>query len=330
MSQPSKSQQNADMHINRAASGWVSKKNYSLFVKLTSRVAMFLRQVMYIILGGFMTYISKTKQKVNHQKAIEQSLLDLTQELERKDQELERVTAFEDKFILMASHELKTPMTTILGNAQLLLRRVSKMPELSNELAGIRTAVERINGQTHHLNTLIDEILDLSSLRAGQTNLQVSVFNLAAMFSEIVEEQQVLTGHTIKLELANAPVMLEADSKRLSQVLVNLLDNAHKYSRIETTIKFSIEQLSEDVLFKVSDSGPGILKDQQPHIFEAFYRAPAVRESTKKGLGLGLTICKEIVERHHGYIWCESALDKGSTFFVRLPLHQNEQHYATK
>src|SRR5207244_2372059 len=116
------------------------------------------------------------------------------------------------------------------------------------------------------------------------------------------------------------PVMLEADRERLSQVVINLVSNAVKYSPEDCPVQVHVSQHDEEASIQVCDGGPGIPLDQQTRIFEPFYRTPTVQCSSKRGLGLGLTICKEIVEQHGGRIWCDSCEGKGTTFSVALPL----------
>ena len=116
-------------------------------------------------------------------------------------------------------------------------------------------------------------------------------------------------------------MILQADGDRLVQVLVNLISNAFKYSPDASIVKVQVSKHNDVAVLQVIDNGPGIPKPQQAHIFKPFYRGPNVRSSSIDGLGLGLTICKDIVEQHHGHIWCHSYEGEGSTFFVELPLY---------
>lgn len=228
-----------------------------------------------------------------------------------------------DRFLVMASHELKTPMTTILGHTQFMLRRLARMPELSNDLLTMRSGLESINGQAHRLNTMIDDLLDLYNIRAGKVPLHMASCNLIAICREVVAEQSLLSGRTIEMEAPLEPVTLQADSDRLYQVVVNLISNALKYSHKDTSVKVLVDQRRDIGIVEVIDSGRGIPKDQQTHIFEPFYRSPEVQTTSTSGMGLGLAICKDIVEHHYGRIWCRSRLGKGSTFIVELPLEQS-------
>lgn len=235
-------------------------------------------------------------------------------------QELQQATDLEDRFLTMASHELKTPMTTISGNAQLMLRRLSRMPELSSEMLAMRTALESIDAQSRRLSTLVDDLLDLSSLRSGRIKLRLALCDLGDLCREVVENQRLLTNRTIEFTLPQSSVMVLADCDRLLQVIVNLVVNALKYSPEESLVKVRVNHYSDLAYISVSDSGPGIPEDQQNLIFEPFYRGSSLQASPKHGLGLGLTICKEIIELHGGQIRCESVMGKGAIFFVQLPL----------
>src|SRR5947209_3496854 len=227
-----------------------------------------------------------------------------------------------DHFLVMASHELKTPMTTILGQAQLMLRRLEKMPELSTDLLIVRAGLESINDQTHRLNTMVDDLLDLYSIRAGKLQLHLVPSDLVNMCRDVVTELSLLTGRTIELVTPLEAITLQADSDRLHQVIVNLVGNAIKYSSADTPVKILVDQRHDLGIIEVTDNGIGIPEDQQTRIFEPFYRSPDVQTTSTSGMGLGLSICKDIIERHGGRISCRSRVGKGSTFIIELPLHK--------
>ena len=310
-------QEKAAMHKHHADQN--SKEHRSLLGLSCARLIQFLRGVLSIVIAGFII-IFNGKRKRALRRATEQTVRELNSGLEQKKQQLEQATQLEDSFISMASHELKTPMTTISGHIQLLLSRLSKRSELSSELAAILPAVERIHRQTRRLNTLVDQLLDLNNLRAGKIALRIRACNLVDVCREGVEEQQFLANRAIELYVPQTPVLLQADCDRLIQVLANLISNALNYSPEQAQVKVHLEQDESRALVQVSDSGPGIPEEQQARLFEPFYRGPDVQYTPKSGLGLGLAICKEVIERHGGRIWCESQLGKGSIFFVELPL----------
>src|SRR5258708_8291768 len=234
-------------------------------------------------------------------------------------QTLTNANRLKDQFLSMASHELKTPITTIRGQAQIALRRLSRQRDLPSELTVTSQALEKIDEQTRRLNNLVDDLLDLSSIRAGKIGLQKNECDLLEICREVVEDQRLLSGRTIELESSSPEVKLQGDCNRLSQVVVNLLSNAIKYSPEGSPVRVLVSERNDLAVLKVWDTGKGIAKDQQAYIFEPFYRAPDAQVSSKRGMGLGLAISKDIVERHGGRIWCESKRGQGTTFIVELP-----------
>ncbi len=179
-----------------------------------------------------------------------------------------------DNFLSMASHELKTPMTTILGQAQLMKRRLSKVPELSDDLTFMRGALESIDSQTQRMNSLVDDLLDLYNIRAGKIELHMEPCDLIALCHEVVREQRLLTGRTIQLDVPAFPIIMQADEDRLSQVIVNLVNNALRYSPEDSSVQVFVDKRHDVGIIEVCDAGTGISQEEQAHIFEPFYRSP--------------------------------------------------------
>ena len=286
-----------------------------------------LQLIPFFLTGLVISLITAQRERARLQSlAAEQDLQSYANELETANQHLEAANRqlkdtdqLKDRFLSIASHELKTPITSIRGQAQLALRRLSKQKMKTQELDGMNATLEKINEQTARLTTLVDELLDVSSIRSGKIQLHKRECELVDLCRGIVEDQHLLTDRPISLE-TDAPVLLLADCERLAQVVVNLVGNAIKYSPERSPIKVRVSKREATALIAVQDHGKGIKKEQQEHIFDTFYRTPDAQASSKFGLGLGLSICKDIVERHGGRIWCESEMGKGSTFFVELPL----------
>jgi signal transduction histidine kinase len=275
----------------------------------------------FLVSGMIVAIITAQRERARLKTLMaEQELQEYAQELEEINRKLEDASQMKDRFLSIASHELKTPITTIRGQAQLALRRLSKQRSLPDELEGVENALERINDQTSRLTSLIDELLDVSSIRNGKVELRKRRTDLRDICREAVEDQRLLSGRSILLDMPAAPVKLSIDGDRIAQVIVNLVSNAVKYSPEESAVEVCVQQEQDGVLVQVRDHGKGIPEDQQAQIFETFYRTPDAEASTKQGLGLGLAISREIVERHEGKIWCESQPGKGSSFFVKLPL----------
>ncbi len=248
----------------------------------------------------------------------------VNQELKQSNQELEKANKLKDQFLSMASHELKTPITSIRGQAQLGMLRLKKQAALPPELEPVRTSLERINQHTHRLNSLVDNLLDLSILSSGKIKLHSTQCDLGELSRDVITEQQSLSGRAITLELPSSPVLLQADCERLGQIVTNLVSNAIKYSAENSAIQVGISQSQDTALMQVHNEGTPIPVELQANLFEPFYRTPEAQSSSKKGWGLGLAISKQIVERHGGRIWVESSQEKGTTFRIELPLQPAE------
>lgn len=275
----------------------------------------------YIVSGVVVAILTSQRERARLRALYaEQELQGYAKELEETNRRLEDANQVKDQFISMASHELKTPITTIRGQAQLMLKRLSKLKADTVELEDTRVTLQKINEQTSRLTKLIDEMLDVSSIRAGKVELHKKKCDIRDICGEVVEDQRLLTGREIVLEMPAYPIKLSVDPDRFSQVLVNLVGNAVKYSSDNMPVEVNVRQEDGQVFIEVSDHGKGIAKDQLERIFETFYRTPDAQSSAKKGLGLGLAISKDIVERHDGRIWCESDGEQGSRFFVALPI----------
>lgn len=274
----------------------------------------------YVTAGLVIALITGQREQARWRSlATEQELQAYAEELEEANLQLKDSDQLKDRFLSIASHELKTPITSIRGQTQLAIRRLAKQKSTSPEVAGIGPTLEKINEQTIRLTALIDELLDVSSIRAGKVELYKREFDLVTLCRGVVEDQQLLTGRSITLTSDTPMLSIVADRDRLSQVVTNLITNAVKYSSDGSEVLLRLSQSDVHVCIEVQDFGKGIADQQQSHIFDTFYRTPDAQASSKFGLGLGLAICKDIVERHGGRIWVQSKLGKGSTFFVELP-----------
>lgn len=219
-----------------------------------------------------------------------------------------------DLFISMASHELKTPITTVKGYVQILQAMYASSSDefLQNSLA-------IIDRQIVTLTKLIADLLDVSKIKSGSLNLNREEFVLNDLVTELVENtKQVSPAYSIALSLQDA-VKINADRDRIGQVLINLLSNAIKYSPDTRTISISVTNGDKEITVAVKDSGIGISKNDQSKIFDRFYRAEGNNEKRFSGFGIGLFIAAEIVKKHSGNIWVCSEEGKGSTFYFSIP-----------
>lgn len=220
-----------------------------------------------------------------------------------------------DEFIAIASHEMKTPLTTAKGYLELLLLTI--MPENTAALL----YADKANQALVRLQSFITELLDVSKISHGKINYNFQEFNLIPLVREAVHNAQVTTKqHIISIDSVDT-INIEGDKLRLMQVIVNLLSNAIKYSPSGTNIKVIVSCEADYVTLCVTDEGIGMGAEHLQNVFSRYYR---VKEHAVhfQGLGVGLYISYEIIERHNGQMWVESEVGKGSKFYFRLPIIQ--------
>jgi PAS domain S-box-containing protein len=235
--------------------------------------------------------------------------VDLT---ERKELELRK-----DEFISMASHELKTPVTSLKGFTQVLYRRFKKRGEEEP-----LSFLARMDGQLNKLTKLINDLLDLSKIQTGKLTVQEEAFDLADVVGDIVDTLQA-TSQTHQLALEETThVEVFGDKDRIEQVLINLLTNAIKYSPQADRVIIRVSAEHEQALVSVQDFGIGIAEANQQKIFERFYQVTDPMERTFPGLGIGLFISNEIIKQHYGRMWVVSSKGEGATFYFTLPLYK--------
>jgi signal transduction histidine kinase len=219
-----------------------------------------------------------------------------------------------DDFISMASHELKTPLTSLKLQTQLLAKQLAKQG-----ISDAAPALSRMEVQGKQLERLIAELLDVSKIQAGRLEYVRETVDLDALLQEITDTmQQTNPSHTLVVR-GTVGTSLIGDRDRLGQVFINLISNAIKYSPDAETVEMDLDASPETVTIRVHDHGLGIPREQCDKIFERFYRASGPKQRAIPGLGMGLYIVAEIVKRHGGTITVESAVGKGSTFTVTLP-----------
>jgi two-component system sensor histidine kinase VicK len=218
-------------------------------------------------------------------------------------------------FIGMVSHELKTPLTSLKGYIQILLRKLSKADDdTSTDL------LERADGQIVKMSLIINGFLNVSRLESGKIVIEAEVFDMAELIREVKEEFAVtVTSHDLRFDIQR-PALVNADRNKIEQVVHNLLSNAIKYSPSGSVITVSCHLGDGVVELSVADHGMGITDSDLRNIFDRFYRVKGSQMSNILGFGIGLYLCKEIISRHDGEIYAESEMDRGSVFTFRLPL----------
>lgn len=237
-----------------------------------------------------------------------------------------------DEFLSIASHELRTPLAGIKGNIQLALRRLAflkspEVPEMNVLLDKLEKVQDYLIHAEHRVNVqnrMISDLLDVSRIQANKLELVIRPCNLAEIVREAVEDQcYTLSDRVITLTLpANKEVTVLGDADRLGQVVHNYLTNALKYSPVDRPVVVYLETQDGTARVSVKDEGPGLSPEEQKRVWERFYRVkhiPIQGEATP-GLGLGLHICRTIIEAHHGNFGLESVPGHGSTFWFELPL----------
>jgi signal transduction histidine kinase len=228
-----------------------------------------------------------------------------------KEKELEKS---KNEFIGIASHELKTPVTSIKSFGQLLEKRLSKSADKTSLFF-----VNRINEQLDKLIMLIHDLLDVNRIEEARLVLDKKTFNLYQLAEKVSKDLQ-FTASTQKIILEGSlDTNIHADEDRIRQVLINLISNAIKYSPGTKKILIKIFKFKGNINLSVIDFGPGIVKGEQEDIFKRFYRSRTNEEGTITGFGLGLYICSEIIKLHNGKLWVKSTPGSGSNFTFTLP-----------
>jgi GAF domain-containing protein/anti-sigma regulatory factor (Ser/Thr protein kinase) len=246
----------------------------------------------------------------------------LFREIEEKGRELETASKHKSQFLANMSHELRTPLNAILGYTELILDSIYGEPTEK-----MRMVLERLQANGRHLLGLINDVLDLSKIEAGQLTLSLDDYSLSDVVHGVVSAVEPLAVEkrlVFKAEVASDMPTGHGDGRRLSQVLLNLVGNAIKFTdKGEVAIRASAANGTFTVA--VCDTGLGIATADQAKIFEEFQQADSSITRKKGGTGLGLSIAKRIIEMHGGRIWVESEPGKGSTFYFTLPVRVEAQ-----
>lgn len=229
-----------------------------------------------------------------------------------KQKELEKK---KDDFISTASHELKTPITSMkiyIGILEMYLK--------NNSYQKAKKIASSLKKQTERLNSLVTELLDVSRIETGKLKLNLEVFNLDELVEDTVENLKDITQKHEFVLRKEGDFKIKGDRFRIYQVLTNLLTNAVKYSPKGGNIVIKMQEKKGEAVISIKDHGIGIKKIEQKSIFNKLYQAPSAQIRTFSGIGMGLYISKEIINRHKGKIWVRSVEGKGSTFYFSLPL----------
>ncbi|MHA1231667.1 MAG: PAS domain-containing sensor histidine kinase [Candidatus Helarchaeota archaeon] len=261
-------------------------------------------------------------REINERKKLEQELKNYHSELEKKNKELMELDEIKSEFLSNASHELRTPLVSIKGFTELLLNGSSgKLTKQQIEDLSI------ILRNTERIINLVDDLLDVSKLESGMFIINKKDFDIVELVYECVHElhhQIEAREHNIELHLPDHEIIVHADRNRIHQLITNLLDNAIKYTPKKGVIEIYLRKDDEKIHFFIKDNGIGLKQDEIKKIFKRFgkiYMPDEVDFVDARGTGLGLVICKGIVEKHNGKIWATSeGRNKGSEFHFIIPI----------
>lgn len=254
----------------------------------------------------------KTFYRIYEQsRALNEMQTKLLEEIEfRKEAERKK-----DEFISIASHELKTPMTSIKGYIQLLERSLDK-----EDMETTRVRLHKVQNQVEKLNLLVADLLDISKIESGKLKFNKKYFSFDKILDHIVEIMEQANPQVKFIKKGQINTEIFGDEMRIEQVIINFITNAIKYAPDSDEVHFTSELRGDEIYFSVKDFGIGMAKEHQQQIFDKFYRVEETSERFQ-GLGIGLYICQEIIERHEGKIGVNSEPDEGSEFYFTIPLH---------
>jgi signal transduction histidine kinase len=246
----------------------------------------------------------------------------LFNEIQEKSRQLAEASKHKSQFLANMSHELRTPMNAILGYTELIMDNIYGEP--TEKMRGVLTRVQS-NGK--HLLGLINDVLDLSKIEAGQLSLSLADYSVKDIVHSVFSSVESLAKNKkldLKVELPQKLPAAHGDERRLTQVLLNLVGNSLKFTD-KGEVAIRAEAANGSYTISVRDTGPGIAIEDQHKIFEEFQQADSSTTKEKGGTGLGLAISKRIVEMHGGRLWVDSSLGHGSTFSFSIPLKVERQ-----
>jgi len=274
--------------------------------------------------GKFPPAVVSLMQSFADQSAIALENARLFEEIAQKSRELEIASQHKSQFVAM-SHELRTPLAAILGYAELIQEGFyGPHPEKSMD------ALTRIRSNGKHLLGLINTVLDIAKIESGQFTLNITEYAIESVVETVRSATESLAQNkklALKTEVAKSLPIGLGDEQRLTQVLLNLVGNAIKFTDTGE-VRVTAKAVKGHFNVSVTDTGPGIPEDHQARIFEQFHQVDSSLTKAAGGTGLGLAIAKQIVEMHGGRIWVESTVGKGSTFQMELPTRAEIQKRA--
>ncbi len=255
------------------------------------------------------------------QKALERRFLmmenaRLFKETQEQKNQLELINGFQKKFFATVAHDVKSPLTAILGYAEVLTNKLKAMPSEGRYAANIQTSAKT-------LNVLISDLVDLAAIESGKLRVEIATLNLLSVVHDVYARVEIAAQkRQLNMKLEVPPVLppLAGDDARIGQVVQNLCTNAIQYTKEGGNITIKVEPTPDKIFVSVIDTGIGISKEDLPRVWERFFQTKEAQGMRKAGFGLGLKIAREIVQRHGGEMGIESELGVGSRFFFHIPV----------
>ena len=260
------------------------------------------------------TYNTELEATLARAKQVETELRELYQREKELRRELETEIKKRAEFSRALVHELKTPLTPMLASSEMLVDELQEEPWLG--------LARNIHRGALSLNNRIDELLDVARGELGMLEVNLKSVDLLSLLRKMADDMTSMASRreqSLILELPPSLPMVRADESRLWQVLLNLIGNASKFTPEGGKITLRAREKAGSIVVEVQDTGPGIAKENQERLFESYYQIKTEGQRSK-GLGLGLALCKKLIELHKGQIWVESQVGKGSTFGFSVPL----------
>ncbi|HEX2922840.1 MAG TPA: HAMP domain-containing sensor histidine kinase [Chloroflexota bacterium] len=232
--------------------------------------------------------------------------------------ELVELQELQEEMSHLVAHDIRQPLTAIRAHSQLL-----QMALRTERIEQAFKSAEAVVTSTQRMNTMIDDMVDSVRVQAGRLELKYQTVELAHLLADVLERSRMLSGSDrLRLCVEKDLPRLQVDVERLERVILNLVSNAYKYSEPDQAVEVRAARRDNEVVVSVADQGQGIAPEDVPHIFERFYKTKGTRR--QESVGLGLYITRMLIEAHHGRIWVESELSKGTAFHFTLPIPEEQ------
>jgi signal transduction histidine kinase len=282
--------------------------------------------VMWFVLGLVRGWVEQKEQaeaevyrlNIELQQRVEERTSELrakAEELTAANQRLQELDQLKSEFVSLVSHELRAPLTNVRSAVELMEDRCPALNETCTQMFDI------VADQIGRLGRLVDDVLNVSRIEAGGLSLTYAEVDIVEIADQAVDDITTRQrGHFFRRPDCTVHPRVWTDADRLYEVITNLADNAAKYSPLDSEVVLDVYTEGQEAVFSVSDSGPGIPPEEQDHIFEKFHRLDSGDAKETYGYGLGLYLCRRLVEAMNGRIWVESKPGRGATFCFALPL----------